>query len=166
MECLENLMDKLHKAGLSYWLFNTVKNVSSIYIDMTKDTLLMFTILVIIGGPTSLYYFLTKLTTVVVLCLFGTIAMPILCTSILHTMEELEKDPKTTFCTKFLKYTISIFIAPIRPLLLTLAYDENRTQRKIKRGIAKSGSLDRRCCTTAPNGRIDFKLSMEGSFGR
>ena len=35
-----------------------------------------------------------------------------------------------------------------------------------QRGIAKSGSLDRRCCKTAPNGRIDFKLSMEGSFGR
>ena len=132
LECLENLRDKLHKAGLSYWLFNTVKNVSSIYIDMTKDILLMFTILIIIGGPTSLYYFPTKLTTVVVFCLYGTIVMPILCTSILHTMEELEKDPKTSFCTKFLKYTISIFIAPIRPLLLTLAYDENRTQRKIK----------------------------------
>ena len=35
-----------------------------------------------------------------------------------------------------------------------------------KRGIAKYGSSDRRCCKTAPNGRIDFKLSIEGSFGR
>ena len=37
---------------------------------------------------------------------------------------------------------------------------------KWERGIAKSGSLDRRCFKTAPNGWIDFKLSMEGSFGR
>ena len=36
----------------------------------------------------------------------------------------------------------------------------------LQRGIAKSGSSDRRCCTMAPNGWIDFKLSMEGSFGR
>ena len=35
-----------------------------------------------------------------------------------------------------------------------------------KRGIAKSGSSDRRCFKMAPNGWIDFKLSMEGSFGR
>ena len=35
-----------------------------------------------------------------------------------------------------------------------------------ERGIAKSGSSDRRCFKTAPNGSIDFKLSMEGSFGR
>ena len=34
-----------------------------------------------------------------------------------------------------------------------------------KRGTAKSGSSDRRCCKTAPNGRIDLKLSMEGCFG-
>ena len=43
----------------------------------------------------------------------------------------------------------------------------NATLCQIKqRGTAKSGSSDGRCCKTAPNGWIDLKLSMEGSFGR
>ena len=36
----------------------------------------------------------------------------------------------------------------------------------IQRGTAKSGSSDRRCCKTAPNGQIYLKLSIEGCFGR
>ena len=46
------------------------------------------------------------------------------------------------------------------------AADASKKVHLLKRGTAKSGSLDRLGCKTAPNGRIDLKLSMEGSFGR
>ena len=132
LECIEKLTDKIDKTGWSFWIFRKVKNIASIYVDMSKDMLLMVTILIIIGGPTSLYYFPTKLTTGVVLCLFGTIILPLICTSLLHTEEEIEMEKDLSLSRRLLKYLTSLIISPIRPLLLSIANDENKAEKKNK----------------------------------
>ena len=52
------------------------------------------------------------------------------------------------------------------PIICTISLWQNYNLIILVRGTAKSGSSDRRCCKTDPNGRIDLKLGMEGSFWR
>merc|ERR1719232_1903116 len=130
MEWLEDFLETLDKKKFFYWLFNKVKTISSIYIDICKDTFLMVSILVIIGGPTSLFLFPTKLTSVVVYCFATTIAGPLLCSSVLHTQRQLANDPEMTCWRKFLQYCLAIVASPIRPLIISEAYEENKAKRR------------------------------------
>merc|ERR1719438_332394 len=130
MEWLENALETLDKWKLLYWLFIKVKTICNIYIDICKDTFLMVSILVIIGGPTSLFLFPTKLTSVVVYCFATTIVGPLLCSSVLHTQRQLAKHPEMTCWRKFLAYGLAIVASPIRPLIIAEAYEENKAERK------------------------------------
>ena len=130
LEWMENIFDKFEKWGWTYWLFNKVKSISSIYVDIIKDTFLMVSVLLIIGGPTSLLYFPKKLTSVVVYCFLVTIIMPLICSSILHTQRKLNDHENIPFWRKLLAYAIGITLSPIRPLLLAEAFEENKSQRK------------------------------------
>ena len=130
MEWLENALETLDKRKFSYWLFNKVKTICNIYIDICKDTFLMVSILVIIGGPTSLFLFPTKLTSVVVYCFATTIVGPLLSSSVLHTQRQLENHPEMACWRKFLVYGLAIVTSPIRPLIIAEAYEENKAKRK------------------------------------
>merc|ERR1719232_2214460 len=130
MEWLENALETLDKWKFSYWLFNKVKTICNIYIDICKDTFLMVSILVIIGGPTSLFLFPTKLTSVVVYCFATTIVGPLLCSSVLHTQRQLANYPEMACWRKFLAYGLAIVASPIRPLIIAEAYEENKAKRK------------------------------------
>ena len=123
-------METLDKKKFSYWLLNKVKTISSIYIDICKDTFLMVSILVIIGGPTSFFLFPTKLTSVVVYCFATTIVGPLVCSSVLYTQRQLAKHPEMACWRKFLEYCLAIVVSPIRPLIIAEAYEENKAKRK------------------------------------
>ena len=123
-------LDKLDKMGWSYWLLNKVKTISNIYIDLCKDTFILVSILIIIGGPTSLYYFPTKLTSVIVYSFTATIVLPFMCSSILHTQKELENHEDMRFWRVVLAYCYGLILSPIRPLLIAMAYEENKAKRK------------------------------------
>ena len=90
----------------------------------------MVSVLVIIGGPTSLYYFPTKLTTVVVYGFASTILLPLFCSSVMHTQKELDKHPEMPMWRKLLAYGYAIVVSPIRPLIITEAYEENKAKKK------------------------------------
>ena len=90
----------------------------------------MVSVLVIIGGPTSLYYFPTKLTTVVVYGFASTILLPLLCSSCMHTQKELEEHPEMPMWRKTLAYCYAMVVSPIRPLIIAEAYEENKAKRK------------------------------------
>ena len=90
----------------------------------------MVSILVIIGGPTSLFLFPTKLTSVVVYCFATTIVGPLLCSSVLYTQRQLEKHPEMTCWRKFRAYGLATIVSPIRPLIISEAYEENKAKRK------------------------------------
>ena len=76
-EPLENFLEELDRGTWTYWLLNKVRTIFNIYLDITKDTLLMISILIMIGGTTSLYTFPFMLTSVVVYCFVVTIGMPL-----------------------------------------------------------------------------------------
>ena len=107
-----------------------MKTVFNIYLDICKDTIFTVTILLIIGGPTSLYYFPTKLTSVVVYCFMVTIIVPLVCSSILHTQRELKHQKEVSFCKKMLKIFQSFLFSPLIPLVLAESYEENKAKRK------------------------------------
>merc|ERR1719232_1932275 len=130
MEWLENALETLDKWKFDYWLFNKVKTIFNIYIDICKDTFLMVSILVIIGGPTSLFLFPTKLTSVVVYCFATTIVGPLLCSSVLYTQRQLANNPEMACWRKFLEYCLAIVVSPIRPLIIAEAYEENKAKRR------------------------------------
>ena len=131
MEWLENTLDTLDKWRWSYWLLNKVKTISSIYIDICKDTFIMTSILVVIGGTTSLYYFPTKLTSVVVYCFMVTIILPLVCSSLLDTQRELKNRPSIPCWRRMLFYSYGILLSPVRPLLLAEEYEENKARKKV-----------------------------------
>ena len=141
LEFIENIFESLDKQNLSYWILNKVKTIFNIYLDICKDSSLMITIMYIIGGPTSLYYFPTKLTSVVIYCFMGTIIMPLVCSSILHTQRELKNQKEIPFYAKLLKYCYSFIVSPIRPLLLAESYEENKTKRKSLEKFDKNRDL-------------------------
>ena len=130
VEWLEIILDKLEKWRWSYWLLNKINTICSIYIDICKDTFIMVCILIIIGGPTSLYYFPTKLTSVVVYCFMVTIILPLVCSSLLDTQRQLKRRPHLPYWRRVLAYCYGLLFSPVRPLLLAGEYEENKAQRK------------------------------------
>ena len=130
LEFIENIMEALHRQKLSYWILNKVNTIFNIYMDICKDTIFLITIIFIIGGPTSLYYFPTRLTSVVVYSFMATIILPLVCSSILHTQRQLKIKKEILFHTKLLKYFLSLLVSPFRPLLLAEAFEENKSKRK------------------------------------
>ena len=127
---IDNFLEKIDKLKLSYWIFNKVKTIFNIYLDICKDTILTVTILFVIGGPTSLYYFPTKLTSVVVYCFMVSIIIPLVCSSILHTQRVMENQKEISFSEKILKYCQSLLLSPLRPLILAESYEENKAKRR------------------------------------
>ena len=130
MEWLEIVLDTLDKWGWSYWILNKVKTISSIYIDLFKDTFIMTSIFIIIGGPTSLYFFPTKLTSVVVYCFMATIILPLICSSLLYTQRQLKNQSEMPLWRKICAYSFGLVLSPVRPLLIAEAFEENKAQRK------------------------------------
>ena len=129
-ESIDNLMDEVRQWKFTSWLLMKVKTIANIYIDICKDSFIMFTILWIIGGPTSLYFFPMKLTSVVIYCFLATIGLPLFFSSILHTEKNMRNKKHLPFWRKFLAYCYAILISPIRPLLVVEAYEENKSKRK------------------------------------
>ena len=130
LEFVENFLERLDKQNLSYWILNKVKTIFNIYLDICKDTILVITIIFIIGGPTSLYYFPTRLTSVVVYCFMATIIIPLVCSSFLHTQRQLKNQKEMPLHTRLSKYFQSFLLSPLRPLLLAESNEENKGKRK------------------------------------
>ena len=127
---IEDFQDWLEKKETVYWLMNNAKHISSIYIDICKDTYLMIVIYVLVGGPSgSLKNFPTKLSSMVVFCQFGSIVGPLLVTGILHANQEVKRR-KLSFIGKIRRYFCEILKTPFIPLFISHAYDDNKASRR------------------------------------
>ena len=106
---IEDFKDRLEKKKTAYWMMNKAKNISSIYIDICKDTCLFFVMLVLVGGPKALYNFPTNLSCVIVFCQFGSIFIPLIISGLLHANDEIKKSKKTlSIIEKTLTYILAI----------------------------------------------------------
>jgi len=70
------LVEKLHFQKTLWWFFKVPVNVSFIYIDILKDSVLLVTLFIIVGGYKSLLQFPTHLPTVVFLCQLVSVLSP------------------------------------------------------------------------------------------
>ena len=59
---IETFLEKLDEKKWIRWLFRKVKQIATIYVDLSKDSLLVFSIILAVGGIPSLLVFPTKLT--------------------------------------------------------------------------------------------------------
>ena len=89
---LEKKLNIIDSTKMSWmrWLLMKVGNIASYYVDFFKDFYLGTSILVIIGGPASIIFFPTKLTSVVVLTIFSTVLGPLLITNLDLAIEKIE----------------------------------------------------------------------------
>ena len=77
------------------WLMGSVRMIKEIlqcYVDILKDTYLLMTILVVIGGPSALILFPTKMTSVVVYCLFVSIVLPMFVSSVDLALDRIQDE--------------------------------------------------------------------------
>ena len=109
----------LTKMSWMRWLLKKVGNIASYYVDFFKDFYLGTSILVIIGGPTSILFFPTKLTSVVVLSIFSTVFGPLLIANLDLALEEIEKSKKNlSFRQKVWMIVKTIALSGVNPILI------------------------------------------------
>ena len=109
----------LTKMSWMRWLLKKVGNIASYYVDFFKDFYLGTSILVIIGGPTSILFFPTKLTSVVVLSIFSTVFGPLLIANLDLALEEIEKSKKNlSFRQKVWMIVKTLALSGVNPILI------------------------------------------------
>ena len=62
------------------------------YLDILKDTYLLIIILITIGGPKAIASFPTRLSSVLVYCLFGSIVLPIITSSLILDGQKIQEE--------------------------------------------------------------------------
>ena len=101
------------------WLLKKVGNIASYYVDFFKDFYLGSSILVVIGGPTSIIMFPTKLTSVVVFSIFLTVFGPLLVANLDLALEKIERSNKTlSFRQKVWIIVKTLVLSGVNPILI------------------------------------------------
>ena len=89
-------LKKLQKIGNKWmWITWTLKKIKEIlvnYVDIFKDVYLLMIIFITIGGFRALILFPTKMTSVLVYCLCGSIVLPILISSLGLALQRIEDE--------------------------------------------------------------------------
>ena len=131
---LEQIKHKIENNNLIWWLSKMVLRITSIYVDLFKDTFLAITILVMIGGPSSLSEFPTKYTSVVFFCLITTIILPLTVSSFFLARDNPElvfrSIPRAGWKRFVLQLTI-VLLSPLNPAVLSHAYESNKEEVKM-----------------------------------
>ena len=89
LSCLETFSEKLEEGSLKWlrWLVIRARRISQVYVDLFKDGFLAVSIFWLIGGFPSMILFPTKMTSVVVVCLFSSIFIAMLLSSVVLAIE-------------------------------------------------------------------------------
>ena len=115
------LEKKLKAIDVSWmrWLLKKVGNIASYYVDFFKDFYLGVSILVVIGGVFSIIMFPTKLTSVVVICLFLTVLGPLLVANFNLAIEKIEtSQKKLNFGQKVWIIVKTLALSGLNPILI------------------------------------------------
>merc|ERR1712020_67253 len=133
---LEKFEKRTHRFEIFWWLFNKVRQISNMYIDLTKDILITATLLIMIGIDTIIVS-PTAFPSVVVMCLIVSIVLPLLLSSL-----QLARDhPDIIYGENFYKLSRRrqvlgrigiVLMALINPALFIHAYESNQQQLKFQ----------------------------------
>ena len=134
------VLEKFEKLTYSFeifwWLFNKVRQISFVYIDLTKDILITATLLSMIGMNTIIVS-PTAFPSVVVMCLIVSIALPLL----LSSLQLARYHPDIIYGEDFYKQSrwrqvlgriAIVLMAFINPALFIHAYESNQEQLKFQ----------------------------------
>ena len=133
---LERFEKLTHSFKILWWLFDKVRQISFVYIDLTKDILITITLLSMIGINTIIVS-PTAFPSVVVMCLIVSIVMPLLMSSL-----QLARDhPEIIYGEDF--YNQSrwrqvlgrigiVLMAPVNPALFVHAFESNQQQLRFQ----------------------------------
>ena len=74
----QNCMIKYEKFGQTIQLIQSTFKIFASYVDLFKDTFLASTLLVVVGGPASIFAYPTQFTSTIVMVLWVTIIIPLM----------------------------------------------------------------------------------------
>ena len=133
---LENFEKLTHSFEIFRWLWNKVRQISFVYIDLTKDISITATLILTIG-ITTVIDSPTAFPSVVVMCLFVSIILPFLLSSLQLAMDNPhlilgEKFSKQSRWKQVLGRIGIVLMAFINPALFIHAYESNQEQLKFQ----------------------------------
>merc|ERR1712020_538926 len=133
---LEKFEKRTHRFEIFWWLFNKVRQISNMYIDLTKDILITATLLIMIGRDTIIVS-PTAFPSVVVMCLIVSIVLPLL----LSSLQLARNHPDIIYGEDFYQQSRwrqvlgrigIVLMALINPALFIHAYESNQQQLKFQ----------------------------------
>ena len=125
------------KYQLFWWFLHKVMTVLFVYIDISKDLLITFTLLFLIGGLQTLIEFPTVFTSAVVISLLASIFVPLF----LSSLQLARHNPDMIFGENFYKLPRwkqnlgklgIVLMCLINPALLVLAYESNQEKLRFQ----------------------------------
>ena len=140
MKCLPfigSLVRITEKHRIIWYSLNSLKKIAFVYIDITKDTLITVTLIILTGGVDSLIEFPTVFTSVVVFSFIGSIIIPLVLSSVQLAVshpdmiygEQFSKFPKwKQILGRFGIVLLSFFI----PAILIQQYEKNQEKLKFQ----------------------------------
>merc|ERR1711994_270261 len=131
---LRMMIDKIEE-NENYIRFNNIASLIFTMVEISKDFILAFTILIMTGGPSALLSFPTKFTSTIVLCLLVTIFLPLAFSTLGLAMDDPEVILKPyKISNRFNRFTIQAFVfifSILNPILMVNSKNEN--DRKLKK---------------------------------
>lgn len=130
---LRKIIDKLEEMEVYIKLINMIALIFTM-VEISKDFILAGTIVTMTGGLTAFFYFPTKFTSTIVLCLFATIFLPLIFSTLGLAMDDPEVILKPyKISNKFNRFTIQAFVfifSILNPILMVNSKNEN--DRKLR----------------------------------
>ena len=138
-ECIEKLLDRIDKKTWAYKLFNQVITITNIYLDVAKDTYILIVVLWLVGGPAAVILTPTRLTSVFIFGMIGTLFIPLILGSIYNTQEDLREQivPSQRRAWKYFQSIVGCFITPLQ---VVAKYQANKV--KIREKILYNSEKD------------------------
>ena len=127
----ENLVDRIDKTTWAYKILNQLVTITNIYLDIAKDSYILIVVLWLVGGPSAVILTPTRLTSVFIYGMIGTLFIPLVLGSIYNAQEEV-KDQKIPPERKYQKYFQAIVLCLFTPLQVTSNYEANKLKRRLK----------------------------------
>ena len=96
--------------------------------------------MIAVTGVTSLIYFPSKFTSVVIFCMIAAIIFPLWLSSFLHARTEIEREKPISFKKKMSIHCQTFLSAFLKPMLIMNSYEE--TQEDVKSAITRGADAN------------------------
>ena len=137
LPCVESFTKIRERHRLIWYSLHSLKQISFVYIDITKDVMITFTLIILTGGFESLFEFPTVFTSAVVFSFIGSIIVPL----ILSSAQLAKNHPDLIYGDNFYQLTKKkqilvrfgiVLMSFIIPAILIQIYEKNQELLKFQ----------------------------------